>query len=301
MTSRSQSFTNVVRTGCAAAALALLGACGGGGDDVAAEMKTPAELASELQGEDRDDDMGNDESTDGDDPTGSDRTGTIAFMLPDAAETPAGFARIEDQCTADSGGGVVTYAVPDDWDTTGGGSAGGGGDLAGSIDHRFTTPDGEIRIEIAGDTRDEEGHILDAANEPSESFDYEYTIGDRTTQIEFASVMTVALEYQDVEVFSVDEATYPDIIDGEEFRVRFEAFTSEWDQGGMEQTSVMEIAAPSGAVDEELLETIVASMQLNECATRSIIVGQEMISSADLDGDNKVSDVEDLQALPNRN
>ena len=219
-------------------------------------------------------------------------------MLPNVTKTPEGFTTIEDACAAESGGGVITCAVPDAWDNSGGGNAGGNGDLEGSVDHRFTTPDGEITIEIAGDRRDEEGQVLNGSNEPSESFDYEYSIGDRTTQVEFVSVADVSLEFQDVEVFSVDEATYPDAIDGEEFRVRFEAFNSEWDLGGIEQSAVMTITAPTGAVDGKLLETIVASMQLSECAQRSIIVGQELISSADLDGDGKVSDGDDLRALP---
>lgn len=306
MTNPKHLFGPLARTArlaaVAACSLALITACGGGGDDTA-ELKTPAELAKELQGAENgannNDERDNGSDDGSDDPTGSERTGTIAFMLPDAGATPAGFTMIEDACTAESGGGVVTYAVPDDWDNSGGGNAGGNGDLEGSVDHRFTTPDGEVIIEIAGDRRDDGGQILNGSGDPSESFDYDYTVGDRTTEVEFSPVTTLSLEYQDVEVYSVDEATYPDVIDGEEFRVRFEAFTSEWDQGGIEQSSVMTISGPTGAVDDELLETIVGSMQLNECARRSILVGQEMISSADLDGDGKVSDGDDMMALPN--
>lgn len=289
----------------AALLVLLLGACG---DDSTPAADGPGGLADLINPGDATDgpDGGDaDDGPDGQQPgaTGGDgeAVGTIEFALPTDTAVPTGSTTIGDACEGADRGGAVLFAHPGSWELTGWGHGGSGGSLGGSTTHTFATPGGLVSVEVAFDQQSRYGiHSGPGEEAPPESFDYEYTVGDRTIQVIYEEAMEVSVGDQRVTVWAIDEAAHPELVDGRQLRFRADAITVTWMDGDAQIVDsivvTIDVADPS-AIDEATIRSLIDSLHASECVRREATVSYEIITASDLDGDDTISGPEDYLEL----
>lgn len=276
---------------------ALVG-CSSGSGDQAKEAKTPSELANEEANS-----TTGEPSNEGPDGESGERKGTIEFFVPEAASAVSGYQNQPSACDPEEArdrtyGTYIGFATPEGWKAEGRSMAGDFYDLSGTgVSHSMATGKQVVKVEFNADSRDEQNRILNDAGEPSESLDYDYTTSDsdQTQTAKHDKVLTAKVGDQDVTVWSYTK-------DGEDpiYRARFEAFHVTWPIGGERTTSfVVSINGDSEVVTEELVQNIVESVFIPSCLRNGVIITQELNTSADLNGDGKVSSTDDLAQLVN--
>lgn len=276
----------------------LLAGCGGGDNDggSAQEGKTPAEIAQEIREPEA--------SSNGDDDgpaESAERVGSLEFFVPETVEAPAGYTTLANACEAGDDelyGAYIRYAVPDSWSAAGGGGSGTGGDLSGSVDHLFDSPEGKVWIALKRERRDEQNQVLGDGDEPTESFDYAYNLGDEEIRVVHSEAFTASIDGEDLQVWTLTDGS--DLgNDGDAiYRVRVVAFHMTWPLDAESTASFeMEISGAPAALDEDTVRTIIETVQIPECVRHRVIVTNEVTLSTDLDGDGHVATAEELQAV----
>ena len=272
-------------------------ACGGGGDDAGDNpFAAPTDIDSTDAdaGEDRleSPDPGGEADTSG----GSTMEGSIDFALPAEVDVPSGFAMIGDNCEGDERGAGVRFVHPEDWELTGRSRGGSGAPIDGSIGHTFTTADDWVYIEVSSNT-DTGG--LQEEDETAGPYDYDYTAGDREGTVTYDQTMTVNVADQELEVWEVDETSYPDIVDDRQLKLDVMVFEVT-PGGGMSPitTSVtVTIDLPiDSSTDDDVIQTIIGSLNVSECTRDLTTLNYEVITGSDLDGDGEIASAEDLMA-----
>ena len=223
---------------------------------------------------------------------------SLTFAMSEDGVTPTGYRRIGAKCDDDQErGSWITFAVPEDWEATSWGAAGGGSPTNGALDHGFKAGAGEVEIKVAVDDRDEENQILNASREPSESFDYEVTVGDVTKMLTHSKSGTVDAGDQSVDVFKLEKEAFPAYLGGTTYVARLHL-------GVLEREELTDIGSSSRlsvsfdpeevALTEEAVLEIFGSVALPECSQKAMIVNYEVMFNVDLDGDGKISTTEGM-------
>lgn len=288
-----------------AAGTLLLAACGGGDDepeatDDAGELATPAGEQDEST----------DDAGDGD---GEVVEGVAISHLPFDVEAPSGFRMVPAECAADDDSAdsddeeteyqsPITYAVPEDWASSGRSSGGSGGILGTDVDLSFDTGSGAgVNVDMEWDSRTADGEIADWEGEPWTTFDYDSQVGDSTARIEFEKVATITVDEQEIDLFYRDPAQAPDHVSGEEYRARVAVvdLTAPFETGGVnEYTMVITIEFPSDAadVDQDTVETLLETLSMPTCVWDELLIDEETFRNVDLNGDGEIRSQEDAIA-----
>ncbi len=314
-TRTSRLIGQVLPTFGLVAALGLSG-CGGGSDDVASDATADQGAdTTQAPSDDPTQDPGNTSDVDSPDPVA---------ILPFEVDVPSGFTMLKAQCDpggprdpdASAGAGTsdtsddepdystwITYAVPDSWEAAGHGS-GGSGSVTGTDEDRNFRPDGtgDVEVSVDWDNRDFDGNITDNSGGPWESFDYSSSNGEVETTITYENVGTVRAGDQDADLFYLDPAQAPDLVSGNEYKVRLNAFElPKQTTGGAYELEPQSFVVTIGfneettPVDQETVEAIVESFVLPECSWDSTLLDHELLLNLDLNGDGHIRDSSDVQ------
>ena len=272
-------------------------ACGGGGD--AADNPFTAGAGADIDSADIgavDDLYESPDPIDGADTSGgSTLEGSIEFALPPEADVPSGFMMIGDNCAGDDRGAGVRFVYPEDWNLTGYSRGGSGAHIDGSVGHTFSTAEGRVYIEAQTNTiatgmgQDEE----------AESFDYDYTFGDRAGTVTYDQTMTTTVSDQEVSVWEVDETRYPDMVDGRQlkFTVKIYELTTTSGMNSMVMSVTVRIDLPiDSTTGDDVIRTIIGSLNVSDCTRDNTTAMHEAITNIDLDGDGEITKPEDLLA-----
>lgn len=237
--------------------------------------------------------------------TGAEDAGVkpIELLLPDTSAAPAGFHTVPAICDTEADGSNFrawyTFAVPAEWTPTGriGGSTSPHNEGT-SLDF---SPNG-VRVALEGDTVLDDGSIGDRQGEAWTSFDYDYTVGDETTTVRYEELGTVAIGEQEVAIMTAPHAQAPDILNATEYKARIHAanlYGTFTDGSAYPVSFVVTITASSDEKElpTEVVEGIVASIAMPECASRHTIVEREASLNIDVDGDGEIATPADYADL----
>lgn len=201
----------------------------------------------------------------------------------------------------------ITYTVPEAWEPTtisrGGGSALVGTDEELTFD--FTDSDGsrnQVKILVNGDYRHADGSITDHSGDPWETFDYDSTSGEDSTQITYDNVGTVQAGDQEAELFYLDQAQAPIHVPRTQYKMRLEAIEiphmnmqGEYELMGDSFVVTFEFDKESASLDQTTVETIASSFVLPECTYDNTLMKAERMLGLDLNTDGEVYDHDDFE------
>lgn len=290
-----------------AAALGLSGC--GGGTDAAIETETEASGSSKKRATKSDPGDVDDVKVDAPDPVA-----TLPFTFDVPAGQRMGVATCDDPDTAGGDGNDddehtyttgITYAVPEAWKTVGR-SSGGSGGVTGT-NETLTFQVGEssretLKVTVGWDTRDLDGKPTDSSGEPWTTFDYDVTVGDKSSKITFDKVGTVQIGDQQAELYYLDPTQAPDLVQGAEYRIRIEAFqlprmVPDGSFKLMPESFVATLSfdPETVSISQDDIERILKSFVLPECSWDKILLDNELMLHLDLNGDGHIRNAEDLQ------
>ncbi|MEO6988080.1 MAG: hypothetical protein ABI239_05465 [Aquihabitans sp.] len=289
-------------------ALVLVGCSGGGGDEMSSGSRGAATTVAGQPGSDTDD-------VDVDDAEQPVVVGEPVSHVPFDGEAPDGYRMITGDCEANAEAAAeaeaageydyqsaIVFAVPEDWDGWGRGSGGSGGVTGTDVDLKYnTSASGEVAVEYEWDDRGPGGAIYDGS-EPWESFDYESIDQDSvTTIIEYEQVGSIDIQDQTVDLFYRDPSQAPDLVDGEEYKARVSMFDipNSLSADGMDQYSVVftiTFDENTAQVDQDVIEAIIGSVSMPTCVWDEMLLVEEVMRQADLNGDGDVKSMEDWGA-----
>jgi hypothetical protein len=288
-------MTNRVLPCLTVVALCVLGACGGDGDgSVALNPAGTTDSASDSA-----------ESSAGESETVAPVTDVPALvaLLSEPTAAAGGFERLPAACDdpADTLGFTsLSYSVPDSWQRSSRTASGGGAGLDDSVETRFDTADGPVRVAFEQDARDELGNILQG-DERWESFDYQVESSDGSvTGVEFTSAFDVDAGGQSVAVLVADQAQAPELLSTTRHTARIDVadvFSYGGPSAGLRRVSyVMSVSqdASTVALSDDALAEIFASVALPDCTWQTMLLYEEVVHNVDVNGDGDVATFADL-------
>lgn len=279
--------------------LGALTACGSDVVDAVSEGKKAAENAIESDG--------------AQEQTG-DEGGALApveFLLPETVSVPGGSNEILTEC-ADPAPAEGEYrsnygfAVPSGWTPNARSAAGSGTLLDEDIKLGFDTAKGDVDVALERDQLNEDGVVLGPDREPFTSFDRSYTVvsssgPDVEVSIVFDDLGTFTVGDQTVSLFVAPKAQHPDQMYATEYKARVETMSvpaPNLNRSNAHTKSIVVTVSheDDGAVTEDDVKSIIGSLALAPCVRESVFDDLELTYQEDLDGDGKITTVEEMLA-----
>ena len=252
-------------------------------------------------------------STGGNKPTGA--AVEPASLLPVDADAPDGYKTITPLCDATDAAAnsedatpdetyrsPIVFSTPDAWVARGLGTGGSGSVMGTDAYVEYELESGKrIKIGYEWDGHTMDGEIADENGEPWKTFDYESSVGDKTTTITYDKVATVTIKDQDVDLYYRDPAQAPDDLSKAQYKARInvvELPKSQTEPGVSDVRSfvvTIEFDPAETEVTQDVIEKIVGSYSMPTCTWDDLLKTEEVRLQMDLNGDGKVRTVADTQ------